>query len=271
MYLKSVILLSGIIFHSVSAQPGDYVLGARTSGMGGACTALADPFSVFNNVGGAAIPENSTLVFSIKNLYGLEGMFVLGAAWNQKIREGTFIASVYRFGDHLFSEHKIGIGYSHKIRFVSLGIQVNYLQQSLESSGTSGTLLIEAGGMVVILKGLTFGALIRNPNRARIGRTDPEYLPVIMKAGLAYAPDDLTTICLDILRDKIHCNRIGIGLEYNLKRVFPLRAGAVFNPSGMSAGFGIHLKRFKLDYGAELDPRLGITSQFSVIFQFFQQ
>jgi hypothetical protein len=271
MYLKSMILLSGIIFHSVSAQQGDYVLGARSSGMGGACTALSDPFSVFNNVGGAAIPENSTLVFSVKNLYGLEGMFVLGAAWNQKIREGTFIASIYRFGDHLFSEHKIGVGYSHKIRFVSLGMQVNYLQQSLESSGTYGTLLIEAGGMVMILKSLTFGALIRNPNRARIGSNDPEYLPVSMKAGLAYAPDDLTTLCVDILRDDIHPNRIAIGLEYNLKQAFPLRAGAVFNPPGISAGFGIRLNRLNFDCGAELDPRLGINSQFSVIFQFFQQ
>lgn len=271
MNLKSTVFIIVIFSHPASAQQGDFSLGARSMGMGGAGTALADPYSAFNNIGGAAIPENSTLVFSIKNLYGLEGLFVLGTSWNQKIRQGAFVTSIYRFGDPLFSELKIGLGYSHKIHFISLGLQVNYLQQSVENYGTSGTLLIEAGGIVTILKGLYFGALIRNPNRARLGHAAPEYLPVILKAGLAYTPDDLTTLCLDIVSDDFHGNRIGIGLEYMLKKIVPLRVGAAFNPPGMAAGIGIRLRRLDFDYSTELDPRLGISGQFSVVYQFLQQ
>jgi hypothetical protein len=271
MNLKSTVFIIVIVSHPVSAQQGDFPVGARSMGMGGAGTALADPFSAFNNIGGAAIPENSTLVFSIKNLYGLAGLFVLGASWNHKIRQGAFVTSLYRFGDPLFNELKIGFGYSHKIRFVSLGLQVNYLQQSVENYGTSGTLLIEAGGIVTILKGLSFGALIRNPNRARLGRSAPEYLPVILKAGMAYTPDELTTLCLDIVSDNFHNNRIGIGLEYMLKKVVPLRIGVVFNPPGMTAGIGIRLRRLGFDYGTALDPRLGISGQFSAVYQFLEQ
>lgn len=271
MNLKSAVFIIVILSRPVSAQQGDFSVGARSMGMGGASTALADPLSAFNNIGGAAIPENSTLAFSVRNLYGLAGLFVLGAAWNQKFRQGAFVANLYRFGDPLFNELRIGMGYSHKIRFISLGLQVNYLQQSLESYGTNGTMLIEAGGMVTLLKGLYFGALIRNPNRARLGRTVPEYLPVILKAGLAYTPDDLTTLCLDLLSDNFHVNRIGIGAEYVLKKVVPLRAGAVFNPPGMTAGIGIRLRRLVFDYGVALDPLLGISNQFSAIYQFLQQ
>ncbi|MBR9997818.1 MAG: hypothetical protein KFF73_02550 [Cyclobacteriaceae bacterium] len=266
--MKPATLIVVVIFHSVSAQQGDYSLSARSSGMGGAHSAIADPFSTFNNIGGAAIPEKTTLIFAIKNLYSIEGLFAMGAACNQKFREGTFVFSLYRFGDRLFSEHKIGIGYSHKIRFISLGIQVNYLQHSVEASETSGTLVIEAGGIVTILPGLTLGAYMLNPNKATIGRTLTEPVPVIMKTGLAWEPDPGILLSIDLHRGPDDRNQVSMGMEYILNEVFPLRVGGVFDPTRFSAGFGIILKRLTIDYGAELDPRLGMTNQFSVIFKF---
>jgi hypothetical protein len=266
--MKPALLLALIVFHSVSAQQGDYSMGARSSGMGSANVALADPSSAFNNMAGVARQEKSSILFSIKNLYSLEGLFALGAAYNQKYKQGAFLFNLYRFGDRLFSEHKFGMGYSHQIRFVSLGVQLNYLQQSIESFGTSGSIILELGGMAEIFPGLILGAYISNPNRATIGRYVREPLPVVMKTGLAYKPDEKITLCWELQRGPDDHTFLKIGLEYILSEIFPLRAGTVLNPARFTYGFGIHLKKIQLEYGTELNALLGITHQLSINYQF---
>lgn len=264
--MKPAFFIVLVVFHSVCAQQGDYSMGARSTGMGGADVALADAFSAFNNMAGVASQEKSSIIFSIKNLYTLESLFSVGASYNQKYRQGAFLVSLYRFGNLLFSEHKFGIGYSHRIHFVSLGAQVNYLQHRIESFGTSGSFVIELGSMAEIFPGLILGALIFNPNRATIGPSVREPLPVMMKTGIAYQPDNKTTLSCEVQRGPDAKTLFKIGLEYVLKEVFPIRVGAVLNPARISYGFGLNLKKFQLDYGTELHPRLGMTHQFSIAY-----
>ena len=273
--MKPVIFIVLVVTHSLSAQQGDYSLGARSGSMGRTGTALPDSFSAFNNIGSAAIPGNSTIAFSIRNLYSMEGLYAMGAAWNQKIRRASLVFSIYRFGNRLFSEHKIGIGYSHRIRFISLGIQVDYFQQSVGNLGTSGTVMLEAGGVVTLFKELTFGAFILNPAHATVGVREKHPLPVMLKAGVVFTPDDLTTLSLDVHRlytgDRSSLNRVSLGLEYVLREIVPLRAGMIFNPPVITAGSGVRMNRLNLDLCMELNPNLGISSQLSVIYKFLKR
>lgn len=269
--MKPAIILCLIAFQPVFAQQGDYSFGARSTGMGGASTALADPYSSFNNAGGAAVCRQSTLVFSIRNLYSMEGMFAIGAAWNRQFRRGKLLVTLYRFGDDLFSDQKLGVGYSHRIRFISLGLKVSYFQQRIETSGTSTTILIEAGGMVLLGEHLRIGAFILNPNRASLGKVSPEPVPVVLKAGLAWLPGEGITFSLDIRKvigDADDRPGVAVGLEYILRDIIPVRAGAVFNPAKFSAGTGLSLKKFRIDYGGIVDPFLGLSHEISVIYQF---
>lgn len=253
-----------VISQSVFAQQGDYSMGARSLGIGGADTALPGSFSCFNNQAGVCRQEGSSLLFTIRNLYSLSGLFAMGAAYNLKYRQGAFLLTLYRFGDQLFSEHKFGIGYSHQIRFVSLGIQVNYLQQQLYASGSRGSFLIEVGGMAEILPGVLIAAYLLNPNRATIGRESREPLPVMMKTGIVYQPDDKISVCLDVQHGPDDFTRVRLGMEYVLGSLVPLRSGVNFNPARWTFGFGIYLKKFTLDYAFSLDPLLGLTHEISV-------
>lgn len=265
--MKPAFFLVLVISQLVYAQQGDYSMGARSLGIGGADTALPGTFSCFNNQAGACRQEGSSFLFSVRNLYSLNGLFVLGAAYNLRYRHGAFLFNLYRFGDQLFSEHKLGLGYSHLIRFVSLGIQVNYLQQKLYSSGTRGAFLIEAGAMAEIVPGLILGVYLLNPNRATFGGESRDPLPIMMKAGIAYQPEDNATISFDVQRGPGEYIRARFGVEYVLKNLVPLRSGVSFNPTKWAFGLGICLKKFSLDYGFRLDPLLGITHEISVFYQ----
>ena len=271
--MKSAILFVLIVFNTVSAQPGDCTLGARIAGMGGAGTALSDPYASFNNVGGAAISRETTLVFSVRNLFTMGGLFAFGAAWNQQFRDGKFLIGLYRFGNDLFSENRVGIGYSHRIRSISLGLKVNYVQQMIETAGTSAAMVIEAGGVVLLGKRVSLGACIVNPNRASYGRISPEPVPVVLRAGLAWQPDEATTFSID-LRKSFHeatdGTRIALGMEYILGDVVALRAGTVFKPVVFSTGAGLALRKFRIDYGGMLDPFLGMSHEISVIYRFLK-
>jgi hypothetical protein len=264
--MKPAMFLPLVISHVVLAQQGDYSLGARSSAMGGAHVTLYDQYAVFNNPGGVASLDKSAILFSVKNLYTMRGLSVLGTAYNHQYRQGAFMISLYRFGDQLFNEHKIGMGYSHKISFVSLGIQLNYLQHAIRSIGSSGSFVIEAGGMAMIFPGITLGAYIFNPNRAVMDGFSVEPVPVMLKTGIAYQPDERTLLVCEVHRYPDHSARTKAGMEYILKERFPLRTGVVFKPVRISIGFGIYLKKFRLDYSAEMDPELGMTNQFSVIY-----
>jgi len=264
--MKPAIYLFLVIPCAAMAQQGDYSMGARSSALGGTQVALTDQYSVFNNPGMVASLQKSAILFSVKNLYAMEGLYAFGAAYNHQYRQGAFMISLYRFGDQLFSEHKIGLGYSHGIRFVSLGIQVNYLQHAIESIGSSGSLVIEAGGMARIFPEITLGAYVFNPIRAEMRGYSSESVPVVMKVGLAYQPDEKTLLICEAERDLNTPTLIKVGMEYILKEKLPLRTGVVFNPSRISVGFGIYLKKFELDYSAEMDPELGMTNQFSITY-----
>jgi len=266
--MKPAIILIVVVVHSVYSQQGDYNLGARATGMGSATTALSDNFSSFNNIGGLASIEQSSIVFTLKNLYAVDGLYIIGAAYNLKYTQGAIVLSFYRFGDHLFNEHKIGLGFSHKISFVSLGVQVNYQQYAVKSYGTVGAFVFEFGGVANILPEISVGAYIFNPTMATIGNDQKEPLPIIVKVAVAYHPERKTTIICETQQEVNFTTRIKIGLEYILKEKIPLRTGIIFWPARYSCGFGIHIRKFQLDYATSIDSQLGMTNQFSITYLF---
>ncbi len=265
--MKPALLFVLVFTQSIYAQQGDYSMGARSMGMGGADAALDDAFSAFNNQAGVVRQERSSILFSIRSLYSLEELLASGVAYNYKFRQGALLFSLYRFGDRIFSEHKLGLGYCHQIRFVSLGIQVDYYQQRVESYGSSGCFVFELGGMAEIFPGLILGAYLFNPNRASIGHHDSESLPVMMKAGVSYQPDDKTILCFEIKRGPGEFTYTKLGMEYILKNLFPIRVGAIINSAKISFGFGVYLKKFYFDYGTALDPKLGLSHELSILYR----
>ncbi len=246
------------------AQAGEYSMGGRSRAMGGADVTLSGAFSPFTNIGSAAFSGISSLCFSAGNLYGIEGLNYAGAGYQKQLTNAVLAVSLYRFGDRLLNEHKLGVGYSHKIRFVSIGFQLNYLQLNVGSFGVSGRLIPEFGGLAELIPGVFVGAYMFNILPLL---TDPENktgFPASLKAGISYHPSKNLMLNLDV-HDRLNEGTIWCaGLEYGFREKIIARIGVRSDPVRYSFGWGLPLKRINVDYALDLNPLLGMSNQVSL-------
>jgi hypothetical protein len=202
--------------HFSQSQSGNYQMGAKSAGIGDASVTLNDPFTMFNNIGGIAGEKNFVAALAFRNRFGLAAFNSTDAGIIVPNGWGNTSINVYKFGDDLLSEHKLGLGYANKFGLVSLGLQVNYLQYHIEGFGTAGTLVLEMGGIAEITPQLFFGAHIFNLNQARFSSNDEEKVATVMKAGLSYRPIIKLMINIEAEKDIDVPAGLNAGLEYQI-------------------------------------------------------
>jgi hypothetical protein len=262
--------LSGILFCilplclKVDAQNGNYVTGARAMGISGTSITLSDAFSALNNIGALASHKDITAYFSSSMLYGIPGLMKMGAGLSCGLLGGITAINLFRFGDGLFNEHKLGIGYSHKVRFISLGLQVNYIQYTMEGYGSAGVVCFEFGGRVEICPQILFGAYIFNPTQANPYKDNGSILPVLLRSGLSYRPVDHLMMNVEYYYYVFLKHCLSFGLEYIIREKIMLRTGITLETLRSTFGIGFKPGRFRIDYAADVHPLLGISHEFSV-------
>lgn len=248
------------------SQAAAYHCGARSLGMGHADQTFTDAWSVFNNVGGISGVKQTTALFSYINRYGLEGINSMAAGVVAPVGNmGNFTLNVFRFGDRIYSEQKLGFGYGNKIGFVRLGVQVHYIQVNVEGLGRSDALALEFGGIVELMKKLFFAAQIFD---LHVGKPKPGMAaPVIMQAGVSYRPMERL-----ILNGGITYSFRNLmwsaGLEYGILKKLFFRAGIRTAPASNYFGMGFYPGRFKFDYAFSRYYKLGFMNEASVLISF---
>lgn len=253
-----------ILFNStLCAQQGHYSLGARSMSMAHASLTIFDDFAAFNNIAGLAKTENHSLFFSCKNHYGLKGLFTIGTGYNSRLFSGVGSINFFRFGDQFFNEHKIGLGFSHKIRFISLGLQLNYIQLNMEGYGRRRWFVFEFGGIAEISKKTVIAAHIFNLNNTAF-RNGISSLPVIIKGGISYRPIELLMFNIEYEHTSDQYSLIKIGMEYALKGKVFLRTGMVIGSNKPTFGIGFQPRKFYINYSVEIHPFLGYSQELSI-------
>jgi len=173
----------------------------------------------------------------------------------------------WEIGGWEFNEHKVGLGYSHQIHFVSLGIQINYIQFNIDGYGSSGLVVLEFGGIVKILPELRFGAYIFNPAQSDPYHDRSGILPMLLKAGLSYRP--VPNLMLNIeYHYYLYIKRsLSIGLEYVIREKVAVRTGINLWTQRSTFGIGFSPGKFQINYAVDVHPLLGISHEFSVTFK----
>ena len=256
---------------AVFSQDGIYSAGARANALGNASVALPDHWSIFNNVGALGGSSGSSVLVSYLNRYQMgQGFQSIAAGYLHDFGDIKVGASAFQFGDQLFNENKIGLAYSHKINFVSLGVQVNRLQYSVEGFGTAATYVVELGGLVMVTSELHFGAYIYNINQANISSDLQEKVPTIMRAGFSYLPAESLLFTLQLTQDIDYNTSIQGGIEYAIIPELRFRTGVSTHPFINHFGLGFTPKKFEVDYSFINNDMLGMTHQLSLAFKFNQ-
>lgn len=262
------LVLSMLLFHEGTlAQGNNYATGARSRGISGTSTTLSDAYASMNNIGALAPHNKSGCYFTSSLLYGIPGLLKIGAGYNGRLLKGLATINFFRLGDRWFSEYKLGLGYSHRIRYISLGIQLNCIQYRMQDYGTLRFIGIEMGGLVKISSALLFGAYIINPIFFRDDHDPGSLSGALLKAGISYRPSGHLMFNLESHYEVEGYHYLLAGLEYILRDKFILRTGFNLEILTSSFGFGFRTERLTMDYAADLHPSLGLSHEVSLTLQ----
>ena len=257
-----------IILSTTSAsQSGRFPLGARNSALGGATVSVSDSWSLFNNIAGIGSLNDDAVLFSYQNRFGLKELQTIGAGFIRDLGSASIGLGTYRFGDDLFSEQKINLGIAHRLDNFSLGINFNYLQYNISKVGTKGALSIEMGGIAFLSDKVSIGANVFNINQTYLNKENRERIPVVMKAGIAFRPNEDLLLALETEKEIDFKDVIRIGVEYNLIKNIAVRTGLSTDPFIGNFGFGFNPTAFQFDYAFSNRAVLGSIHEVSLSYQ----
>ncbi len=266
-----LIYLSLLILGAFPVAGQDFAapVGARAAGMSSAAVSLTDVWSITNNIAGIAKLEKPVIGAIAETRFGLQAFTTVGLAGIYPVKgAGVIGTEISRFGDKIYNEQQIGVGYAHKIGPVQLGLKANFLQLHINELGSKRTVAFSFGGQSEIIPKLTFGAHIYNLNQATIADYAEERLPTIMKAGLGYQLTEKLLLCLETEKNINLPADIKGGIEYNLVPKLALRTGFSTATQSVSGGVGFTAKALQIDFGLGSYSTLGLRNQLSVSYQF---
>ena len=264
-----VVLLAPVCFAGVNAAPHlGMGSGARSLGLGGAFTAVADDAtSTIWNPAGLPSVDDLTITLSSARLsldrrhsfIGLIKSVGNGGLGLSVVNAGVDGITSYnsrgeRTGSFNHTSNAFALSYGHDLGAVSLGASARMYADSFgDHSSTSGF----AGADVGLLghnKASTFsyGIAARNLGSA-IGDNQ---VPVKIAGGLAYRVLDknVATFSVDVEHEVIDLpespTSLHLGTEYLIANTFAIRGGTKLNTdrTQLFAGFGVNVGGLQLDY-----------------------
>ncbi len=260
-------VVSGI--YTAYCTNDNYPFGGRAAGMGNAAVTLYDPWAVSHNQAGLAQMENSAAGVYFENRFLVQELSLGAGAFILPTHSGVFGASFTYFGFELYNESKVGLAYARGFgeRF-SAGIQLNYHNTYIaEDYGNKGALTVEMGAIYHIVKGLSIGAHIFNPTRAKIAEFADERIPTIFRTGLSYEFSQKVMVVVETEKSINHDPVFKFGIEYHITEPFYIRGGIGTNPTSNSFGFGLELGKLKVDLASSFHHVLGYSPQVSFLYE----
>jgi len=250
------------------AQSTSTLLGARAGGMGNAASALTDEWAFFNNIAGLANVKDRTVASSYEVRPSLPGANRMGALFTLPFSFGTSALGVFRFGDAVYSEQMLSLGFANQIGNTLLGAKLSYIQYRAEGFGTHGALGLNIGGITQLTSKISIGAWIQNINQPKINFADKEKAPVKFLAALQFKPSERFILATEIEKDVLYQPLWKTGMEYTIHKKFFARVGFNVHPNAVFMGIGYKSGRIKIDYALQTLTQLSASHQASASFRF---
>ena len=263
--------LSVVLVQLVSVASNDNLaLGARSAAMGNATVASSDLWSVQNNQAGLAKLKAMEVGVYAERKFLLPQLGYNAFAFALPIKGGAFGLSYSRLGYAKYNENKVGLAFAKNLgENISASVQLDYLSKFIgENYGKSGTIAAEVGFQAKLVKGLSIGAHIFNPTKAKSADYNHEKIPTIVKVGLQYAFSEKVFWSVEAEKDIDFKPVLKSGIEYRVVEQFYIRAGVSTQPTLGSFGFGLNLKNLKIDFAATYHQQLGMTPHLGLSYTF---
>lgn len=288
-YLISALLVVGLALSSVAGDAGQESpftvgLGARSLGMGGAFTSLADDASgLYYNPAGLALLESQEISAMHMDLFegsiydfggwvypdiklGGFGLGYMRLGTDDIIRRESYIAD----GTFGYSHSQFLIGYGQRLQGgLSLGLNFKLVNQSIDNLSDNG-FGFDLGMLARFSRHLSAGMVVRDmiPAELELDRT-AEVTPITISGGLslrdlALWSDARLSVAFDLEKIENRSTRIHAGGELVILDNYALRAG--YDRDNMAFGAGLKVGRLKIDYAYKMLDLLEDSHRFSLSF-----
>lgn len=243
-------------------------IGARAAALGYAATCITDEWALHNNIGGLSKVKNAVVGASFDSQPSFKPFNRLAATIAVPVSVGVAGAGFFRFGDAVYSEQVISLGYSNTFGLATLGIKANYVQYNVSGYGTKGVFTISFGGVASLTNNLSIGAYISNLNQPEISKDDGEKIPTLMMLGISFRLSPQTLIMTEAEKDLDYTLIWKTGVEYQPFKKFVFRTGFQLTPALLCFGFGYHPQKIRVDYAFQHNMESGSRHQATVAYHF---
>ena len=267
--------------------PNDYLqygAGARSLAMGSAFTGLADDGSAsfWNPAALAFIDEYQLLTmyapYRMDTHYNFVSIAIPFGPWGAvSVSDVMLLSGEFQErndlnqvlgNDKSIMKNAAAVSYAYQFfKYFSAGVRVKFLQERVFS--TSGDAFGLDGSLYSRpFYGFSCGLVVNNINRPKITLVEaPDIYGRNTRFGIAYhGKKDVFIVAIDANKLEEQSAFYTMGLEVNPVGLLSVRAG--FNQQGaLTAGLGINVWPFKVDYAISNHEELGIFNKVSVTFR----
>lgn len=259
--LIPILLLLSLQIHAQSIYAP---VSSRVIGMGDASVTLDGFWSSFQNTAGISSTQSLEAGATYENRFGMPGMDIIAAAVIARIPFGNVAVSAFRFGDDIYSEQKLSLGYATEFGIIKIGGRGNYIQYMVHDLGRSSTYSLDFGGIASITPQLYIGAQALNITQSSINKDSDQEVPTLLKLGISYRPRDYFMINGEIEKDILKPALIKLGAEYNFLSKFYLRTGVNGGSFQTFYGLGFKYLSFQWDYALTNHAEIGFSHSVSM-------
>lgn len=246
----------------IFAQPANSPVNARYAGMSGACSAVPDAWSGFQNQAGLAQIRDLSLGIHCENHFMIPENSIKALMVDIPVTKGTIGVSYSFFGYAKYFESRAGLSFGKTFGdHLSAGIQLNYLMTGQSSDyGNMHAVVPEGGLLVRPMDHLYIGFHLFNPARQHFPQSHDQSIPSVMQIGIGYRIIDQVLLCAESEKATLEKQVWKAGFEYEMIRDLNLRIGiSSAEMSRFAIGLGYAFRYFTLDVALSHHQWLGFT------------
>ncbi len=236
-------------------------IGARNAALGNATSALYDNnWGLFSNPATIHAKELQVGFYGLRN-YGIHELTDISSLVTVPVSFGTTSLGLFRFGDDLYSETNLNVGFKASWDFIHAGIAVQYRHISFgQDYGSGGALSLNLGLLNQISDKIWLGAKVRNLTRASFDFEDSnEALPQDISIGVGYQLEDEALFLFDVYKDVRFPVNYRMGIEISVIENVIGRVGATYDPVIYTFGLGYEVENWLINLVVQQHQILGAS------------
>lgn len=214
-------------------------------------------FTAMENQAGLACMQKFTVAVSSDRRYLIPGLNLHTLNFTAPVKTGTFDGSIQQGGYRSFRQQAIGVGYGRWLgNRCSIGIQADYLSQSVPGYAHTSTITFEAGILLHLTQQISAGIHAFNPAGRRLGA---ERVTSIYSAGIGYEASTDCLLAVAVTQDETGVPATKLMGEYHFPADLLLQIGLCTNPAFSNLAIGIAISKLRIYCNASWHPQLGFT------------